>query len=76
MTGSSHPILPSSTSIPSAAAVMALVVEPMEKRVSGPTSPPAARSRTPYPWAKTSSPSFTTATARPTASQSATARAT
>ena len=47
------------------AAVIALVVEPMAKSVDVSTGSGFPSSRTPYPLAKTSWPSFTTAIARP-----------
>src|SRR5688500_2760755 len=76
MTGASHSTLRSSTSMPSATAVIAFVVEPMAKRVPASTAPALPTSRTPYPFTKTTRSSFTTAIARPGTRQSRTARAT
>ena len=65
MTRSSSSSLPSSASIDSEADVNALVLEAMANRVCASTFAGLPISRSPHPFASTTSPSFTTATAMP-----------
>src|SRR5690348_3275611 len=65
MTLSSHLILPSSTSVASAALVKALPVDPVKKIVSASTSWFVVMSRTPHPFASVTLPSSTMAMLTP-----------
>ena len=76
ITASSHRSLPSSTSMASAAAVKALVLEAMRKSECGVTGAGSPSFRTPYPLARTTLPSLTMATAIPGTSNSLRARST
>jgi hypothetical protein len=69
MTRSSQPIFPSSTRIASAAAVNALVVEPIWNNVPLSTGSAAPRARTPYPRARVTLPRSTMATDAPGTSE-------
>ena len=64
-TGVSHSTLPSSTRIPSAVAVKALVMDPTEYTVSAVARAPRFTSARPKPSANTTRPSRTTATDSP-----------
>ncbi len=70
VTGSFHESFPSSTSMPSAATVNAFDVDAMLNSVFSSTAPGLPSSRTPYPRAKITESSLTTARASPGTCQS------